>query len=381
MRSSTHVPSSPPSPSDEGPSETRCRCSRRANGPQSWTAMNRYGRSHSRIIRRQRTGIPHARARKSSTAPAVSGGGGLSHRGRAAGGLTSAKFLGSAKKSNTSVRQRGSQTRRRSTWSFMRGGPVDAEKARPRAPSPLWQLLHLGENPVRIRQLPSRISLDEADDALAIYDERRADIRVPLRPVDPVVLDGSAVHVGQQWVVRDPDRLGPVLVAERAIRADAQDLGIGRLEVAGALIEGGHARASSRRPVERIEQQDHVPSAILAQADVAEADGVEREVGSGISDPQRRGGTHSVVPSFRRANALRLLMIAEGPSAFNPRAQRGAGRIGIRAGGLRRFPQRCRRADSRGVSTSPRKPAAVTTWPLSQSCRKRSRYRSSRTAW
>jgi drug/metabolite transporter (DMT)-like permease len=129
-------------------------------------------------------------------------------------------------------------------------------------------LLHLGEDPVGVGQLPLAVPLDESHDALRVDDERRADVRVPVGPVDAVVLGDGAMHVGEQRVVLDADRLGPVLVAEGAVRGDTQHLGIGRLEVAYALVEGGHALASAGRPVQRIEEQDDALAPVVVQADL-----------------------------------------------------------------------------------------------------------------
>src|SRR5204862_4201881 len=113
----------------------------------------------------------------------------------------------------------------------------------------LRELLDLGENLVGLRQLALAVALDEADLPLFVDDERCADVGVPVGPVDAVVLGDRALHVREQRVVADADRLRPVLMAEGAVRADTQHLGIRRLQVAHALVEGGHAGASARCPV------------------------------------------------------------------------------------------------------------------------------------
>src|SRR5262245_51645256 len=118
----------------------------------------------------------------------------------------------------------------------------------------LGELLYLSENLVRIGQLAARVTFDVAYAPLLVDDERRPHVGVPVGPVHAVVLGGRAVDVREQRVVRDTDRLGPILVAEGAVRADTQHLGIGRLEIPHTLVEGGHARRSARRPVEWAEQ-------------------------------------------------------------------------------------------------------------------------------
>src|SRR5256885_5906319 len=47
-------------------------------------------------------------------------------------------------------------------------------------------------------------------------------------------------------------------------------------EVADALVEGGHAGASARRPVERVEQQHHFLPVEVLEADLLEPDGLQR---------------------------------------------------------------------------------------------------------
>src|SRR5207245_4884340 len=92
---------------------------------------------------------------------------------------------------------------------------------------------------------------------------------------------------------------GPVLVAERAIRADAQHLGTGGLEVASAPVEGRHARASPRRPVERVEEDHDVSTAVVPELHLREPDRLEGEVRRGVSDAQglgRGGRAHGPVP-------------------------------------------------------------------------------------
>src|SRR5262245_65933088 len=106
------------------------------------------------------------------------------------------------------------------------------------------------------------------------------------------------MDVREQWVTRDADRFGPVLVAERAVRADTQHLGIRRLEVRRAPVEGGHAGGSARSPVERIEEDYDRLAAKISQAHFLEPDGLQREVRGWIPDTNRLDVAHGVVPSF-----------------------------------------------------------------------------------
>src|SRR5262249_30833636 len=160
----------------------------------------------------------------------------------------------------------------------------------------LGELLHLGEDLVGLRELARAITLDEADRALLVHDEGRPAVGVPVGPVHAVVLRDGAVNVREQRIVADPDGLRPVVVAKRAVRTDTQHLGIRRLKVANAPVEGGHARASAGRPVERIEEDDHVLAAELSQADFPEPDGTEREVWRGIADIEGPVVAHSPNP-------------------------------------------------------------------------------------
>src|SRR5262245_259620 len=177
------------------------------------------------------------------------------------------------------------------------------------------------------------------------------------------------MEVGEQRIAADSDRLRPVLVAEGTVGADTQHLGIGRLEVAHAPIEGGHAGASARGPVERVEQQDHVLPAEGAQADLLEPDRLQGEVRRGIARTKRAAladGTHSTRPPLADVRGPRGIIACGIPA---------------RVAGFRSDAHRWCRRLSRGVSAAPTNPAAVTTRPVSHSRAKRSWKRRSRMAW
>src|SRR5262249_51630848 len=103
--------------------------------------------------------------------------------------------------------------------------------AGPRTSQESAELLHLGEDLGRIRELASTVSLHEPDHALPVDHEARAVARVELRPVDAVALDHVAMNVREQRI-RDPaERLGPRVVTVDRVTGDAHDLGIRGLEV------------------------------------------------------------------------------------------------------------------------------------------------------
>src|SRR6267143_4114707 len=212
----------------------------------------------------------------------------------------------------------------------------------------LAELLDLGEDLVGLWQLALAVPLDEADRSPLVHEERGPAVGVPLGPIDAVVLRDGAVDVREQRVVADADRLGPVVVAERAVGADTQHLGVRRLKVAEALVEGGHARASARRPVERVEENDHGLSAELLEADLLEPDRPEREVGRGVADVERRVVAHSLNPPFANLRGARSFIVS----------RRGSP---ARAGGFRAAAHARLRRLSSGASGRPRYPAAVTT--------------------
>src|SRR5574342_238858 len=132
---------------------------------------------------------------------------------------------------------------------YRRAASGRERRLRSRPVSESAELLHLGENLVRIGQLALAIALNKGDRATLVDDEGGAHVGVPVRPVDAVVLAYRSLHVRKKRVIRDADRFGPVLMAEGAVGADTQDLGIRRLEVFHTLIEGGHALGSARSPV------------------------------------------------------------------------------------------------------------------------------------
>src|SRR5262249_45166460 len=229
------------------------------------------------------------------------------------------------------------------------------------------ELLDLGEDLLGVGQLALAVALDEPDLAVLGDDERRADVGVPLGPIDAVVLGDVPVDVREQRVMADADRPSPVVVAEGAVRADTQHLGIGRLKVADALVEGGHAGASARRPVERIEEDHHVLAVELREADLLEADRPEREVGRGVADVEDLVLAQPVNPPFADLRGAR--------SSILTRA------TGTRAGGLRAAAHARLRRLSSGAASRPRCAAAVTTRPVSQRRAKRSTKPASRRAW
>src|SRR5690242_10906864 len=205
------------------------------------------------------------------------------------------------------------------------------------------ELMNLGEDLVGIGKLPFTIALDKADLPLRVYDEGRAHVRVPLRPVDAVVLADGAMDVGEQRIVADADRLGPVVVAEWAISADTQHLGIDCLKVADALVEGRHARASTRRPVERIEQDDDVLTAEFGEPDLLEPDRPQGEVRRDVADVQDFGLIQSVNPPFANLRGARSFILARDPRV-----------AATRAGGLRTAAHARFRRLSSGVTSTPR---------------------------
>src|SRR5256886_14522461 len=117
--------------------------------------------------------------------------------------------------------------------------PSECRTERRRPPScRLPEFLDLGEDLVGLRQLSFAVALDEANLALLVDDERGPDVGVPVRPIDAVALHDAALPVGQERIAADAHRLRPVLMAERAVRADTPHLGIGRLQVSDALVGG-----------------------------------------------------------------------------------------------------------------------------------------------
>src|SRR5262245_27661209 len=177
------------------------------------------------------------------------------------------------------------------------------------------------------------------------------------------------MDVREQRIVADADGLRPVLVAERAVSADTQHLGIGCLKVADALVEGRHADASAGRPVERIEQDHHVLAAELREADLLEADRPQGEVGCGVADVEDLvlAVAHSVNPPFANLRGARSFMLTRGR--------------GTRAGGLRVAAHARLRRLSSGAASRPRWAAAVTTRPVSHRRANRSANLASRSAW
>src|SRR5438132_13752972 len=198
------------------------------------------------------------------------------------------------------------------------------------------------QNLVGLRQLALAVALDKANLALLVEDERGPDVRVPVRPVDAVGLHDAALYVGEERIAAEADRLRPVLVAEGAVRADTQHLGIGRLEVADALVEGGHAGASARRPVERVEQQHHFLPVEVLEADLLEADGLQREVGRRVADVEGLalgGGALLSCPPFAILRVAGALIARRSPTF---------------AGALRAAAHACGRRLSSGASARPR---------------------------
>src|SRR3989442_2349896 len=148
--------------------------------------------------------------------------------------------------------------------------------------------------------------------------------------------------------------------------ANAQVLGIRRLKVADSLVEGRHARASARRPVEGIEENDDVLPAKVLEADLFEPDRPEREVGREVAHVEGLGVTHSLNPPFANLRGVRSVILARGSPAL--------------AGGFRVAAHAMLRRLSSGASARPRKAAAVTTRPVSQSRANRSANLASRSA-
>src|SRR5262249_12320752 len=177
--------------------------------------------------------------------------------------------------------------------------------------------------------------------------------------------------VREQRIVADAHRLGPVVVAEGAVRGDTQHLGIGLVEVADALIEGRHALASAGRPIERIEQDDDVLVTIVTQAHVLHADGLQRERRGLVTDVERFLVGHGAVPLLATLRVARV-MIAPSTGAAGRRTG---------AGGLRASLQSTRRRASSGAVSTPRCEAAVTTRPVLHSDSKRVMKPGSRSAW
>src|SRR3989337_1667779 len=71
------------------------------------------------------------------------------------------------------------------------------------------ELLDLGEDLLRVRQLPPAILLDEADLPLPVHDEGRPGVGVHVGPVDPVLLHDLSVNVPQQGVTDPTQRPYP----------------------------------------------------------------------------------------------------------------------------------------------------------------------------
>src|SRR5262249_56156955 len=109
-----------------------------------------------------------------------------------------------------------------------RGAGVARECGRPCRPA-LGELLDLREDLLGLGQLALAVALDEPDLAVLVHDERRADVGVPLGPVDAVVPGGGPVDVREQRIVADADRPRPVVVAEGAVPAHTPPPGIGPL--------------------------------------------------------------------------------------------------------------------------------------------------------
>src|SRR2546425_8891357 len=133
-------------------------------------------------------------------------------------------------------------------------------------------------------------------------------------------------------------------------------------------VEGGHAGASARCPVERIKEQDDVLTFVVVEADLLQPDRFQREIGRGVADVERlRFCHHSRYPPL----AVFLFLSHCGLIGTAPTF----------AAGRRARLQSSRRRVSSTVVPWPMKPAAVTTRPVSKSRAKRSAHRESRSAW
>src|SRR5262245_17836976 len=62
------------------------------------------------------------------------------------------------------------------------------------------ELLDLGQDLVRIGELPLAVALGEAHHALVVDDEGGPDVGVPVRPVHAVIPDHGALDIGQQRI-------------------------------------------------------------------------------------------------------------------------------------------------------------------------------------
>ena len=93
------------------------------------------------------------------------------------------------------------------------------------------------------------------------------------------------VEVGQERVAQAAERIGEGDVRPDGVDADAQDLGIGRLEALALALQFGQFVLSAAGPVEDVERQDDILlPAILREADRPAGGRRHGEVGRFLPD-------------------------------------------------------------------------------------------------
>src|SRR5687767_8598787 len=154
----------------------------------------------------------------------------------------------------------------------------------------LLQLFQLRDQlVVRRPRILLRDHLLVADDALFVHDEPGA-LRDPALGIEHAVgLDCLEIRrIGQQRIV-ELDEIGEGLLGEAHIRADAHDLGAGRLELRIVVPTGRQFLDSRRREIDQVELDDDVFLALqVGELEVAALGAGQVEVGRLVADFERR---------------------------------------------------------------------------------------------
>ncbi len=113
------------------------------------------------------------------------------------------------------------------------------------------------------------------------------------------------MHIGQQTVL-EIHGIRPSLVREKAVAADAEELGIGILELREVIGQALILPLTDRTPVQGVKTENHVLlAAVLAELDVLLVLILEIEVGGGIAHFDFRGYVTHHFSSFGVKAAFR----------------------------------------------------------------------------
>src|SRR5204863_8628229 len=101
------------------------------------------------------------------------------------------------------------------------------------------------------------------------------------------------MDVAQEWE-RQLARLVERRVAERRVRADAEDARVALRELRGDLIQAAQLRRSDAAPVVTVEDQDDVAAAQIGEVHLRAAGRRQREVGRWLTKAESVHGRHPI---------------------------------------------------------------------------------------